>query len=235
MLLSCNYKSNSHSEKHFCSKTQPKVRSHPYLLHLPGEKLFLHLWNPASSFLVSKRSLNTGLRRPRSYYCCVPKQHSCDSAHSKLPGLRACVIVCYWIPLVIPVLIMFSTRCCFGACSRPQLYKDVGINAITCPVIWPRWPASGPYCIRCGKSIIVGKRHSRCSCSIRKCGMPAPCSISVVIHAAHLLPPVSGMCAMETGVTRDVNNASKSWQHTGGFNRIPCKSKFCDYILDVSG
>lgn len=53
-----------------------------------------------------------------------------------------------------------------------------------------------PYCIRCGKSVIVGKRHRQCSCSIRKCGMPAPFSISV---ATHLLPPVSGMCAMETG------------------------------------
>lgn len=170
---------------------------------------------PASSLFLPKWSLNTGLRRPRSYYCCVPKQHSCDSTRSKLPGLRACVIVCCWIPLVIPVLIMFSTRCCFGACSRPQLYKDVRINAITCPVICPVGLLLGPYCIWGGKSVIVGKRHSQCSCSIRKCGMPAPYSISVVIHATHLLPPVSGMCAMETGVARDVNNTSKTWQHRG--------------------
>lgn len=30
--------------------------------------------------------------------------------------------------------------------------------------------------------------------------MPAPYSISAVIHTTHLLPPGSGMCAMETGV-----------------------------------
>lgn len=152
---------------------------------------------PASSRFVSKWSLNTGLRRPRSYYWCVPKQHSCDSTHSKLPGLRACVIVRCWIPLVIPVLIMFPTRCSFGACSRPQLYKDVGINAITCPVICPAGLLLRPSCIRCGKSVIIGKRYSQCSGSIRKCGMPAPYSMSVVTHTTHLLPLLSGTWGRE--------------------------------------
>lgn len=112
---------------------------------------------------------------------------------------------------MIPVLIMFSTRCCSGARSRPQLYKDAGVNAITRPVIWPVGLLLGPYCISCGRSVIVGQRHSQCGRSIRKCGIPARCSISVVIHSTHLLPPVSGMCSGAREVMRDVNNTSEIW------------------------
>lgn len=210
MLRSCNYKSTTVALRR---KTQSKVRSYSCPNHLgPRREPISPPMKPTSSLLVSKCSLNAGLRRPRSYYCRVPKQHSCDSTHSKLPGLWACVIVCCWIPLVIPVLTMFPTRCSFGACSRPQLYKDARINSITCPVICLVGLLLGPYCIRCGRSVIVGQRHSRCSCSIRKCGMPALYPISIVIHTAHLLPLVSGMCAMETEVARCVNNTSKPWQ-----------------------
>lgn len=235
MLLSCNYKFNSHSEKHFCSKTEPKGGQIPPLpASSPRREAISPPMKPASSFLVSKWSLNTGLRRPRSYYCCVPKQHSCDSAHSKLPGLQACVIVCYWIPLVIPVLIMFSTRCCFGACSRPQLYKDVGINAITCPVICPlglRWV---PIALGVVRALLLAKDTVDVAVPSGnvECLLPILYLLWYTPHTCFLRFLV---CVQWRQGSRVMSTMHQKLGSTGGFNRTPCKSKFCDYILVVSG